>query len=101
MISITNKCNNLDKPMEGSRFTFKFVSSLSIRPEKVNVPKGSLYIKSAKWLRYKNVTRNPKILMIDVSNMLLHLQKTVWRNQNNLERVSNIKPFLSVYNWDG
>ena len=60
MISITNKCNNLDKPMEGSRFTFKFVSSLSIRPEKVNVPKSSLYIKSAKWLRYKNVTRNPK-----------------------------------------
>ena len=40
--------------MEWSRF------SLSIRCNKVNVPKGSSYIKPLDWVRYKNATVNPK-----------------------------------------
>ena len=46
--------------MEVSRFSFLFVSSLSIRCHEVNVPKGPSYSKSPKWVRYKNATKNPK-----------------------------------------
>ena len=43
--SIKTICR-LSKQMEGSRFSFKFVSSLSIRCRKVNEAKDSAYIKS-------------------------------------------------------
>ena len=46
--------------MEGGQFSFKFVSKLDIRSEKVNVLKGSSFIKSPDWLRYINATINPK-----------------------------------------
>ena len=37
---LIKKYNVIDKHMEGSGSSFKFVSSLSIRYDKVNVPKG-------------------------------------------------------------
>ena len=46
--------------MEGSRFSFKFVGSFSIRHDKVNEPKVSSYTESPRWLRYKDGTVNPK-----------------------------------------
>ena len=57
--SFRKEHNDIDKQMEGSGFSFKF-QSLSARYDKVNVPKGSSYIESPKWLRYKNSTINPK-----------------------------------------
>ena len=38
----------------------------------VNEPKGPSYIISPDWLKCKNETINPKILMIDVFSMLFH-----------------------------
>ena len=38
------KYNDIDKKMEGSGFNFEFIGSLSIKCDKVNVPKVSSYI---------------------------------------------------------
>ena len=46
--------------MEESRFSFKIISRLNIRCDRVNAPKGSSFIKSPYWLRFKNVTLNSK-----------------------------------------
>ena len=44
--SLLKEYSQIDKQMEGSRFSFTFVGSLSIRSDKVNEPKGSSYIES-------------------------------------------------------
>ena len=91
----------IDKQMEGSRFSFKFAGSLSVTCHKVNEPKASLYIKSPKWLRYKNSTINPENIddrCFQYSFALTHYHKEV---KNHPEHMSNITPFLSLYNSSG
>lgn len=56
-----------DKQMERSMFRFKFVTSLTIRCDKVSESKFSSYIESHTWLRKKKGKINPKTLMVDVS----------------------------------
>ena len=46
--------------MKGSGFSLKFLGSLSVRCDKVNVSKGSSYIKSLNLFRYKNATKKSK-----------------------------------------
>ena len=46
--------------MEGGGLSFKFPSSLSIRCDKVDEPKGSSCIKTPNLLRYKNAKINQK-----------------------------------------
>ena len=58
--SIKNKYEDLNNHMERSEFRFEFVSKLDIRCEKVNIPKGSSFIQSYDWLRYKNATVYPQ-----------------------------------------
>ena len=48
--SYVTKYNNIDKQIEGTRFSFEFVRGLSARCDKANEPKGSSYIESPKWL---------------------------------------------------
>ena len=52
--------NDKDTYMEEGAFSFEFVGSISIRCDKVNVPKDSSYKKLPKWFRYKNEAINPK-----------------------------------------
>ena len=56
-----------DKQMERSMFRFKFVTSLTIRCDKVSESKFSSHIESHTWLRKKKGKINPKTLMVDVS----------------------------------
>ena len=50
----------LDKEIEGSRFSFNYVSTLTIKCKTVNEPKGLSYIKSRDWLKCENRTINSK-----------------------------------------
>ena len=72
MTSISRKKQN-----KKNKFNFKFVGNLSIRFNKVNAQKVSSWIKSPDWFRYKNATINSKILMIDVSSILLRSHSTI------------------------
>ena len=84
--------------MEGSRFSFKFVSSLSIRCEKENVSKGSSNIKSpnikSPCISTKMQQKIQIILMIDASNMLSHLHKTVKKSKIILSEYQILYHFL-------
>ena len=72
-----NEYPDLDKQMEGSGFSFKFVSSLCISCHKVNVTKVSSYIESLKWLRYRNAKTNLKYIDDGCYCMLLCSNKTM------------------------
>ena len=63
--------------MKTSGFNFKFVSTLNIRQQKVNAPKGS-FITLPDWLRYK--IQQIYKMMMDVFSMFLWLHSTAIKN---------------------
>ena len=78
--------------MEGSRFSCKFVSNLSIKCEKENKKKKS------DWLRYKNSVINPKNLDNRCFQYAFALTQHYKEIKNHSKRVSNLKPFVDIYN---
>ena len=97
--SIKDKYKDLDNEMKGSEFSYKLVSKLNIRCEKVNFKEGSSYIKSPNWLRYKNATINPKVIGdINYTFAFTQHHKEI---KNHFEEVSIIKPYLDLFNWMG
>ena len=103
--TIKHRSVDLDNNMEGSRFSFKFTSKLTIKQVKVIVAKHSSYIKSLNWLRCKNTAINPKVIMIDVFSIRFCFHKIITKSKTILkeyqisnyllicitERVKNIK----------
>lgn len=57
--SVISKFNDIDMQMERTEFSIKFMSSLSVRCDKVNITK-SPYMKLPNWLRYRNAAINQK-----------------------------------------
>ena len=62
---------NLQEKMRGSDFDFDGVNILYYDFNKIIISRGGSYIDSPKWLKYKKSTINPKIMIINVFNMLL------------------------------
>ena len=83
--------------MEGRRFSFKFVSKSSFRCDKLNVAKGSAYIKLNDRLKYENVRINPKNIDGKCFHYtFVHTQHYKEIN-NNRNQVSNVKTFIGLY----
>ena len=57
--------------MRGSDFAFDGVNFLYYDFNKISISRGGSYIDSPKWLKNKKSTINPKIMIINVFNMLL------------------------------
>ena len=95
---IENKYEDLDNEIEGSRFSFKFVSKLNNSFKKLNEHKASSYIKSPNWLRYKNAIINTKNVDDRCFQYAFALTQHYKKLKNHSGRVSNIKPFLDLYN---
>ena len=85
----------------GSNFVFESVDLLSYHLYKISLRRGRLYIKSPEWVLNKRATINPK----NKDNKCFQYSITVVLNhqntQNHPERISNIKPFIDKYNWEG
>ena len=68
---------------------------------KTSLKKLKSYIKSPEWLINKRATINPK----NKDNKCFQYSITVALNHQNIEnhpeRISNIKPFINQYNWEG
>ena len=68
---------------------------------KTRLRRGKSYIKSPEWLRNKRATTNPQN---EDDNNCFQFAVTVavnhQNNENHLERISNIKPFINQYNWE-
>ena len=86
---------------EGSGFVFESVDLLSYTFHKTSLKRGKSYIKSHEWLLNKRATINPK----NKDNKCFQYSITVALNHQNIEnhpeRISNIKPFINQYNWEG
>ena len=85
----------------GSNFVFESVDLLSYHIHKTSLKRGKSYIKSPEWLINKRATINPK----NKDNKCFQYSITVALNHQNIEnhpeRISNIKPFIDQYNWEG
>ena len=62
---------NLQEKLRGSDFDFDGVNILYYDFNKIIISRGGSYIDCPKWLKYKKSTINPKIMIINVFNMLL------------------------------
>ena len=86
---------------KGSDFIFESVDLLSYNFHKLSLKRGKSYAKSPEWIINKRATINPK----DKDNKCFQYSVTVALNHQNIEndpeRISNIIPFISQYNWKG
>ena len=85
----------------GSNFVFESVDLLSYHIHKTSLKRGKSYIKSHEWILNKRATINPK----NKDSKCFQYSITVALNHQNIEnhpeRISNIKPFIDQYNWEG
>ena len=85
----------------GRGFIFESVDLLSYTFHKMSLKRGKSYIKSPEWVINKRATINPK----NKDNKCFQYSITVALNHQNIEnhpeRISNIKPFINQYNWEG
>ena len=74
---------------------------MSYHIHKTNLKRGTSYIKSSKWILNQRATINQK----NEDNRYFQYSITVTLNHQNIEnhpeRISNIKPFINQYNWEG
>ena len=86
---------------KGSEFVFESVDLLSYHLHKTSLKRGKSYIKSPEWVLNKRTTIIPK----NTDNKCCQYSITVALNHQNIEnhpeRISNIKPFIDQYNWEG
>ena len=98
---LTNYQNEEAILRNGSNFVFESVDLLSYHIHKTSLKRGKSYIKSPEWILNKRATINPK----NKDNKCFQYSITVALNHQNIEnhpeRISNIKPFINQYNWEG
>ena len=90
----------LQEQMRGSEFEFDGIHLLHHDFNKISLNRGGSYIKSAKWIKDKKSTINPK----NNDYKCFQYAMTVALNRNKInkhpQRVSKIKPFIDQYNWN-
>ena len=87
--------------MKGSSFIFERIDLLEYHLHKISLNRGSSYIESPTWIKYKEVTINPKNTEDNVC--FQYAIAAALNDQNidhHLERISKLsKPFINNYNW--
>ena len=87
---------------EGSDFNFESVDLLDYKLHKIKSKRGGLYIECPERIRNKRAAINPKN---EDNNNCFQFSLIVALNHQNIEnhpeRISNIKPFINEYNWEG
>ena len=100
--SFLSKYQNEEKILRnGSNFGFESVNLLTYHIHKIDLKRGKSYIKSPEWILNKRAKINPK----NKDNRCFQYSITVFRIHQKIEihpeRISNIKPFIDQYNWEG
>ena len=92
----------LEESRKGSQFNFDSIDLLYYHLQKPSLKRtGSSYIDSPKWLKNKRATINPKN---NNNNCFQYSLTAALRYQNIKSRpewVSNLKPFIDKYDWEG
>ena len=86
--------------MKGSSYIFERIDLLEYNLHKINLNRGSSYIKCDGWLKNKGVTINPKN---NKNNNCFQYAITTAMNYQNInchpKRISKLEPFINSYNW--
>ena len=87
--------------MKGSNFIFDLVQLLYYKCHKINFKRDGSYLESPNWIKSKKATINlenedDKCIQY-AATISLNYGRIMW----NSDRVSNIKPFINKYDWDG
>ena len=86
--------------MRGSEFISESADLLYYSLHKTRLKRRKSYIISPEWLRNKRATINPQTKDDNnCSQYAITVAVTHQNIENNLERISNIKPFIHQYNW--
>ena len=103
LFNFFSKCyqEGLETKMAGSSCMFEKVDLLQYHFHKVTLKRGSSYIPTLDWIDNKKSTINP--CNIDDNECFLYSIVAALNYQNisnHPERISNLTPFISSYNWD-
>ena len=89
----------LEESKNGSNLVLDSVDALYYNLNKIGLSRGGSYIDSAKWLKNKNATINPK----NNDDKCFEYALTVTLNYEQIrkdpQRISKIKPFIGQYHW--
>ena len=92
--------DGLETKMAGSFYFFEKVDLLEYHFHKVTLKRGSSYIPSPEWINNKKSTINPQ--NTEDNNCFQYSIMAALNHQNipnHPERISNLIPFISNYNW--
>ena len=90
-----NRYQNSLELMKCDELFFDYAHFLYYKCHKINLNCGGSYIDSADWIKNKNVTINP---INKKDNKCF--QYAVTEIKKDPQRITNIKPFISKYNWE-
>ena len=93
--------DNLETSMKGSDFNFDSVQFKYYKCDKVNFKRDGSYIDSPDWIKKKKATINPKNIDDKCFQYAATVALSYEEIESHAERVSNIKPFINKYNWEG
>ena len=88
------------RKIKGSGFEFEGVNLLYYDFNKISLNRGGSYIESAKWIKDKKSTINPKNNDYKCFQYAVTVALNHDKINKNPQRVSKIKPFINQYNWD-
>ena len=91
---------DLQEKMKGSDLEFDGVNSLYYDFNKISLNRGGSYIESAKWIKDKKSTINPKNNDYKCFQYAVNVALNYNKINKHPQRVSKIKPFIDQYNWN-
>ena len=90
----------LQEKVRGSDFEFDGIHLLYYDFKKISLNRGGSYIESAKRIKDKKSTINPKNNDYKCFQYAVTVALIVEKIKKDLQRVSKIKPFIDQYNWN-
>ena len=90
----------LQEKMRGSEFEFDGIHLLYYDFNKISLNKDGSYIESAKWIKDKKSTINPKNDDYKCFQYAVTVPLNLDKINKDPQRVSKIKPFIDQYNWN-
>ena len=91
---------NLQEKMRGLEFEFDGINLLYYDFNKISLNRGGSYTESAKWIKDKKSTINPKNNNIKCFQYVVTVALNHDKINRDPQRVSKIKPFIGQYNWN-
>ena len=90
----------LENRMRGSSYVFNHVKLLEYNLHKISLSRGSSYIPTLQWIANKKCTINPKNTKDNRCYLYAVVALNFHKIPNHPERISNLIPFISNYNWE-